>query len=65
MIPRARSVWMTCSVIPMFRMKIFIAGSEFLCSRKSLTPCRAQISAASAIPSMNHSQDCAYGVWNG
>jgi hypothetical protein len=32
---RARSLWITCSVIPMFRMRIFIAGSEFLCSRKS------------------------------
>ena len=64
-IPRARRVWITCSVMPMLRMKIFIAGSEFLCSRKSLTPCLAQISAASAIPSMNHSHACAYGVWNG
>ena len=58
-IPRRRSVWITCSVIPMFRIRIFIAGSEFLCSRKSFTPCFAQISAASAIPSTNHSQDCA------
>ena len=55
-IPRARSVWITCSVIPMFRMKIFIAGSEFLCSRKSFTPCSAQRSAASAIPSTSHAQ---------
>ena len=42
-----------------------LAGSEFLCSRKSFTPWRPQISAASAIPSRNHSHDCAYGVWNG
>ena len=40
--PRARSVWMTCSVIPTFRMRIFIAGSEFLCSRKRLIPCSWQ-----------------------
>ena len=64
-IPCARSVWITWSVIPMLRMKIFIAGSEFLCSRNSFTPCFAQISAASPIPSMNHSHDSAYGVWNG
>ena len=64
-IPRSRSLWITCSVIPMLRIRIFIAGSEFLCSRKSLTPCSAQISAASAIPSRNHSHDSAYGVWNG
>ena len=64
-IPWARSVWITWSVIPMLRMKIFIAGSEFLCSRNSSTPCLAQMSAASAIPSMNHSHDWAYGVWNG
>ena len=31
----------------MFRMRIFIAGSEFLCSRKSWTPWAAQRSAAS------------------
>src|SRR3954467_11845703 len=36
--PCARSLWITCSVMPMLRMRIFIAGSEFLCSRKSLTP---------------------------
>ena len=42
-----------------------LAGSEFLCSRKSFTPWRPQISAASAIPSRNHSHDSAYGVWNG
>ena len=35
-IPCARNVWITCSVMPTFRMKIFIAGSEFLCSRKTL-----------------------------
>jgi hypothetical protein len=46
-------------------MRIFIAGSEFLCSRKSFTPFAAQVSAASAIPSMNHAHDSAYGVWNG
>ncbi len=33
--PWARSLWITCSVMPMLRMRIFIAGSEFLCSRKS------------------------------
>jgi hypothetical protein len=64
-IPRRRSVWITCSVIPTLRMRIFIAGSEFLCSRKSFTPFAAQVSAASAIPSTNHAHDSAYGVWNG
>ena len=56
---------MTCSVIPMLRMKIFIAGSEFLCSRKSLIPCDAQRSAISPMPSMKRAHDSAYGVWNG
>ena len=37
-IPWARSVWITCSVMPTFRMRIFIAGSEFLCSRKRSVP---------------------------
>jgi hypothetical protein len=45
-IPGARSLWMTCSVIPMLRMKIFIAGSEFLCSRKSFLPWPASAVAA-------------------
>ena len=36
--PRPRSVWITCSVMPMLRMRIFIAGSEFLCSSHSSTP---------------------------
>ena len=63
--PRARSVWITWSVIPMLRMRIFIAGSEFLCSRKRWTPCSRQRSAASPIPSMSHAQLSAYGVWNG
>ena len=31
--PWRRSVWITWSVIPMLRIRIFIAGSEFLCSR--------------------------------
>ena len=64
-IPRARSVWITCSVMPMLRMKIFIAGSEFLCSRKSVTPCSSQRAAISATPSMNHAQASPYCVWNG
>ena len=51
--------------MPMLRMKIFIAGSEFLCSRKSFTPWPAQISAASAIPSISQRHESAYGVWNG
>ncbi len=55
-IPWARSLWMMCSAIPMLPMWIFIAGSEFLCSRKSLTPCPAQISAASPMPSISHRQ---------
>ena len=38
-IPWARSLWMTCSVMPMLRIRIFIAGSLFLCSRNSLRPC--------------------------
>ena len=37
-IPWRRSEWITCSVIPMLRIRIFIAGSEFLCSRKTVTP---------------------------
>ena len=35
---RGASVWITCSVMPMLRIRIFIAGSEFLCSRKTVTP---------------------------
>jgi hypothetical protein len=46
-------------------MKIFIAGSEFLCSRKRRTPCSRQRSAASPIPSTSHLQLSGYGVWNG
>ncbi len=64
-IPWVRSLWITCSVMPTLRMRIFIAGSEFLCSRKSLTPCFPQTSAACPIPSRNHAQLSAYGVWNG
>ena len=63
--PSRRRVWITCSVIPMLRMKIFIAGSEFLCSRKSRMPRSLQRSASSAIPSRNQPQQRAYGVWNG
>ena len=51
--PRARSLWITCSVIPMFRMRIFIAGSEFLCSRKSRIPRSWQRAATSPTPSTN------------
>ena len=63
--PSARNLWITWSVMPMFRMKIFIAGSEFLCSRKRRTPCSRQRSAASPIPSTSHFQLSGYGVWNG
>ena len=58
-------MWITCSVIPMFRMKIFIAGSEFLCSRKIVTPRSFARCAACPIPSMNRAHDSWYGVWNG
>ena len=54
--PRVRSVWMTCSVIPMFRMRIFIAGSEFLCSRKSVMPRSAHRVATSPTPSTKRAQ---------
>ncbi len=64
-IPRARSVWITCSVIPMFRMRIFIAGSEFLCSRKSVIPRSWHRSATSPTPSMNRAHASGYGVWKG
>ena len=63
--PCARSVWITCSVIPMLRMRIFIAGSEFLCSRKSEIPWSTQRSAAWPMPSTSHAQLSLYGVWNG
>ena len=63
--PCARSLWITCRVIPMFRIRIFIAGSEFLCSRKSLIPWSRQRSAVCPMPSTNHAQLSAYGVWNG
>ncbi len=36
--PRSFSSWITNSVIPMFRIRIFIAGSEFLCSSQSGWP---------------------------
>ena len=42
-IPRARSVWMTCSVMPMLPMWIFIAGSEFLCSSRRTWSCSASL----------------------
>ena len=64
-IPCARSVWITCSVIPMFRIRIFIAGSEFLCSRKTVTPRSFARCAAWPIPSTNRAHDSLYGVWNG
>ena len=37
----------------MLRIRIFMAGSEFLCSRNSLTPCWPQIEAASPMPSIS------------
>ena len=64
-IPRVRRVWITCSVMPTLRIRIFIAGSEFLCSRKTVTPRSAACEAASPTPSTNRSHDSAYGVWNG
>ena len=64
-IPCARSLWMTCSVIPMLPMWIFIAGSEFLCSSSTLPPCLAMISAAWPMPSMSRAQASAYSDWNG
>ena len=54
--PWARSLWMTCSVMPMLRIRIFIAGSLFLCSRNSLRPCLAHTSAAWPTASMNQPQ---------
>ena len=44
---------------------IFIAGSEFLCSRNTVTPRSAAWDAASATPSRKRAHDSAYGVWNG
>ena len=58
-IPSARSLWITCSVIPMLRIRIFIAGSEFLCSRNSFTPWPAHTSAASPTPSISQRQESA------
>ena len=58
-IPCARSLWMTCSVMPMLRMKIFMAGSEFLCSRKSLRPWPARAVAAWPTPSMKRAHESA------
>ena len=46
-------------------MRIFIAGSEFLCSRKIVTPSSFARRAASPIPSTSHRHESAYGVWNG
>ena len=59
--PSARSLWMTCSVIPTLRIMIFIAGSEFLCSRKSFTPCSAHACAASPMPSISHFHESRVG----
>ena len=64
-IPRSRSLWITCSVMPMLRMRIFIAGSEFLCSRKSLMPPSWQRAATSPTPSTKRAHASAYGVWKG
>ncbi len=63
--PSSRSLCATNMHMPMLRIRIFIAGSEFLCSSSSFTPCSAQICAASLIPSINHRQESTYGVWNG
>ena len=63
--PCARSVWITCSVIPTFRMRIFIAGSEFLCSRKRSVPFSAHRLATWPMPSMKRAHVSPYGVWNG
>ncbi len=49
----------------MFRIMIFIAGSEFLCSSHSGWPCSASFPAIAAMPSMNQAQVSSYGVWNG
>ena len=64
-IPSVRSLWITCSVMPMLRMKIFIAGSEFLCSRNTVTPRSRACCADSPTPSTNRRHESAYGVWNG
>ena len=64
-IPSRRSEWITCSVIPMFRIRIFIAGSEFLCSRKTFTPRSFACCAAWPTPSTKRAHDSLYGVWNG
>ena len=63
--PRSPSLWITYSVIPMFRIMIFIAGSEFLCSSQSGWPCSASFPATAARPSTNQAQLSLYGVWNG
>ena len=63
--PRPRSVWITCSVMPMLRIRIFIAGSEFLCSSQSSTPPSLHVEATSPSPSTNQAQLSLYGVWNG
>src|ERR687886_540628 len=55
--PSARSLWITCSVIPMLRIRIFIAGSEFLCSRKTVMPRSRACPAASRMPSRNRAHD--------
>ena len=65
-IPWRRSLWITCSVMPTLRMKIFIAGSEFLCSRKSVTPRSAHDARdLRRRRRANRAHDSAYGVWNG
>ena len=48
--PRSPSSWITNSVIPMFRIRIFIAGSEFLCSSQSSWPASLSVPATSAEP---------------
>ena len=63
--PRPRSVWITCSVMPTLRMRIFMAGSEFLCSSHSSTPPALHVSATRPIPFTNQAQLSRYGVWNG
>ncbi len=49
----------------MLRMRIFIAGSEFLCSRNTVTPFPCAYVADSPTPSMKRAHDSLYGVWNG
>ena len=63
--PSSFTLVITNRVIPILRIRIFIAGSEFLCSRNTFTFLSAAWAVISPTASTNRFQVSAYGRWNG